>query len=97
MSQGTFRWADIKTQNNNFRVPDMKTNIVEFDSDFVSLAGLAAELKIDRVTAIRYCRKHEIEFFRRRTRDSRRQLTFCLPRDEAERVKGLRRAEGFGV
>lgn len=62
---------------------------------FVSLKHLSNELGIDRSHLRRYVRKLGIKAHKRRTVDSRNQLTLAVNCDEAEFIREKRTNEGF--
>jgi hypothetical protein len=63
--------------------------------EFVTLKDLAAEFGIDHSNVRKYVRKLGIATQRRRTPNSRNQLTDTLTQEEAECVRAKRREEGF--
>lgn len=65
--------------------------------DFVSIKQLADELRMDRSHARRFVIKEGFTFQKMRTEDSRNQLTLCLSREEAEKIKTHRKELGFGL
>ena len=66
------------------------------DSDgFVSIKKLAQRLGMDRSHARRYVLKLGYSFHKRRTSDSRSQLTLCVPAFEAEAIGAHRANQGF--
>jgi len=63
--------------------------------DYVSLKQLAVDLGMDRSHARRYVTGHGVRPHKRRTPDSRNQLTLAIPLDEADSIRSKRREEGF--
>jgi hypothetical protein len=63
--------------------------------DYISIKELASLLKIDRSHARRYVLRHGYRFHKRRTTDSRNQLTLCVTKTEANAIIARRSASGF--
>jgi len=63
--------------------------------EFVSIKDLAKRLGMDRSNARRYVLKLGYAFHRRRTPDSRSQLTLCVTNAEADQIVTQRAAKGF--
>lgn len=64
-------------------------------NEFVSLKELAERIGLDRSNTRKYVLKLGIQPHKRRTPDSRHQLTLAVTKDEAERIIGERDAQGF--
>ena len=65
--------------------------------EYMTLSSLANELGLDRSNLIKYVKKHGIETHKRRTADSRGQLTLAVTHSQADQVRQMRQQEGFGV
>jgi hypothetical protein len=65
-------------------------------AEYVTLRELAEQLGMDRSHLRKYILKHGFEPVRIRTKASLHQLTLALSEAEAERVRQLRRSQGFG-
>lgn len=66
--------------------------------DYVSLNSLADDLGVDRSNLQKYVKNSTpIEPFRRRTPDSRNQLTLVVTTEQAKLIRQKRESEGFGV
>ena len=63
--------------------------------DFVSLKQLAETIGLDRSNTRKYVLKLGIKPHKRRTLDSRNQLTLAVTKDEAERIVKEREKKGF--
>lgn len=63
--------------------------------EFVSLKQLAETIGLDRSNTRKYVLKLGIKPHKRRTSDSRNQLTLALTKNEAERIIGERETKGF--
>lgn len=65
--------------------------------EYVTLAALADELHLDRSNLRKYALKKGYAFAAVRTPESHNQATLALTLSDAESVRRLREAEGFGV
>jgi len=65
--------------------------------NYTALSDLAVELGLDRSNMRKYALKHGFEFRQVRTTTSRGQLVLALSPEDAEAVRELRQAQGFGV
>jgi len=63
--------------------------------EFVSLKQLAETIGLDRSNTRKYVLKLGIKPHKRRTPDSRNQLTLAVTKDEAERIISERETKGF--
>lgn len=63
--------------------------------DYVSIKELAQRLGMDRSHARRYVLRLGYSFHKRRTPDSRNQLTLCVTSAEADEIVSRRAEEGF--
>jgi len=63
--------------------------------EYVSLKQLAADLGLDRSNMRKYTLRQGVEPHRRRTPDSRSQLTLAVSVTEAEFIRAKREEEGF--
>jgi hypothetical protein len=61
----------------------------------VTLRELAVELKMHPTNLRKYALARGFDFLRVRTEASRHQLTLALSPSEADRLRQLRKAEGF--
>ena len=62
---------------------------------FISLKDLAERIALDRSNTRKYVLKLGIKPHKRRTPDSRNQLTLAVTKDEAERIIAERETKGF--
>jgi predicted GIY-YIG superfamily endonuclease len=65
--------------------------------DYISIKNLSEELGMDRSHARRYILKLGITPQKRRTLDSRNQLTLTITKDEADLIKRNRSEQGFNA
>lgn len=64
-------------------------------NEYITLKELAGELNLDRSHLRRYVLKHGFKPVQIRTQQSRNQLTLAVSSVDAEKIRELRRSQGF--